>query len=122
MPEPQARPEPPSITCKLGALTPAQRARHAALVRELMGELPTATFESEHGYEFQYARKASTLAKLAEWIEFESQCCEFFSFDISIAPQNGPIRLKWYGTERAAKDIITTTVAPVNATVAKRLR
>lgn len=112
----------PSITCKLGALAPAQRARHSALVRELMGTLPVATSEVEYGYVFEYRRDPAILAKLAEWIALESQCCEFFTFSIAVAEQNGPIRLTWAGSEAAAKAIITTTVAPVNPSLTSRRR
>lgn len=98
------------IACNLGAFAPEQRARHAALVRELMVDLPTATGEIAHGYEFHYRRDDATLAKLVEWIGYESQCCGFFTFDLQVAPRNGPIRLRWHGDEPAARDIIKAAV------------
>lgn len=103
----------PSITCKLGALSAGQRARHAALVRALTCELPTAIAELEpgFGYEFVYQRDDATLAMLTEWMALESECCEFFAFEIAIAPQHGPVRLRWHGPDAAAKAIITTTMA-----------
>jgi hypothetical protein len=105
----------PSITCKLGALSPEKRARHGVLVRQLTRELPTASKELDYGFEFQYRHDAETLAKLTEWIGYESQCCEFFTFEIAVAPQNGPIRLRWYGSEAAAKAIIKAAVGELAA-------
>lgn len=121
-PQPPAQPSPietAAITCNLGLFTPAQRARHAALLRELMVDLPVARAELTHGYELHYRREAGTLAKLAEWIDYESQCCAFFTFDLQVAPRNGPIVLRWHGAEPAAKEIITAAIAgAANATTA----
>lgn len=115
-PQPPAQPSPvetAAITCQLGLFTPEQRARHAALLRELMVDLPAGRAELAHGYELHYRRDAGTLAKLAEWIDYESQCCAFFTFDLQVAPRNGPIVLRWHGAEPAAKDIITAAIAGV---------
>jgi hypothetical protein len=71
----------PTIACKLDALTPAERQRHADLLREL-GRMTTGTRETSDGYALTLRSDASDFQRVAEWISLERRCCPFLNFNL----------------------------------------
>lgn len=52
-----------------------------------------------NGYAFQFPSSDDIVAQLFQFVQQERQCCAFFQFDLSFAPQNGEIWLKLTGGE-----------------------
>jgi hypothetical protein len=71
----------PPIACKLGALSPAEREHHAALLQQL-GAMTEKTSETADGYVLHLRRDAAGFLKVAEWITLERRCCPFLNFDL----------------------------------------
>lgn len=66
--------------------------------------------ELENGYAFSFESTAQWGTALLEFVLFEKECCPFFSFELSFAPQHGPLTLRWTGPE-GAKDMLAPLVA-----------
>lgn len=58
-----------------------------------------ATRELADGYAFRFPGDADWVARLAEFIAFERACCQFFTFELTFAPELGPIWLSVRGGE-----------------------
>ena len=67
--------------CDLSALTPSQRQRHEALLRELFNGVK-GVHETPDGFSFEVLRSEERITRIVEWITLESLCCPFFSFRI----------------------------------------
>src|SRR6266513_1522334 len=70
----------------------------------------TEVQELENGYTFSFESTAQWSTALLEFILFEKECCSFFRFDLSFAPQHGPLTLSWTGPE-GAKEMLEPLVA-----------
>ena len=71
----------PPIACKLGALSPTERERHAALLQDL-GAMTERTSETADGYLLGLHADTTGFLKVAEWITLERRCCPFLNFDL----------------------------------------
>jgi hypothetical protein len=76
----------PRIACNLNIFTPAERARHRALIALLKAAFAEQT-ELPDGYGFRLSRETISLEQLAEWAALESKCCPFFDFQLELGPQ-----------------------------------
>jgi hypothetical protein len=83
------------LACELHALDARERARHAELTKVLLREV-AETVELAEGYAFRPDRASYALA--AEWIALESRCCPFFSFELALARNRGPLWLRLSGS------------------------
>ena len=99
-----------TYACRLDALTPDQRLRHQQLLAEMTASLPIAIAETPHGFELSYGLDGQTLLKLAEWIDYERQCCPFATFTASVLPEAQRIVLVWAGDDPRAKAIIAAAI------------
>ena len=86
----------PGIFCKLST----------AEMRERLGEIRTAFLtqvrgvdELETGYRYWFEKTPQRLSMLTEFIDFESQCCAFLQFDLSLAPEAKRVSLSLTGGE-----------------------
>ena len=68
--------------------------------------------ELEHGYRYWFEKSTERMVKLAEFIDFESQCCAFFHFDLSLAPGAERVSLSLTGPD-GAKDFLEFTMRSV---------
>jgi len=84
------------FACALHALSGSERARHRALTAELFAA-GVERRELADGYTFRLASRA--LSDVAEWIGFERRCCPFFTFDLEIARDGGPLSLAIRGSD-----------------------
>jgi hypothetical protein len=72
-------------------LTPAERAegdRLPALLRRAPERVELST-----GYRFRFDGEPGALARIADAVERERQCCRFFRFQIAVEPDMGSITL-----------------------------
>jgi hypothetical protein len=67
-----------TLACKLTA--PELQARKATVIRELR-DLVLVKEELPGGFLYQFAHTTETSGRVASFIETESLCCDFFSFE-----------------------------------------
>jgi len=82
------------LVCNLGALTPEQRTRHAAVTRRLLDHAQREDLDD--GYLFTVDRARLSVADLAEWVADESRCCPAVDFHVEL-PAFGPLTLRLDG-------------------------
>ena len=68
--------------------------------------------ELEHGFRYWFDKTPQQLDMLAKFIDFESECCAFFSFDLSLAPGAERISLSLTGPN-GAKEFLESTMTSV---------
>ncbi|HUB09593.1 MAG TPA: hypothetical protein VMB50_21490 [Myxococcales bacterium] len=93
---PVRAPSPERFYCKLGAFTPAERQRHAALGAKLKAAASMVR-ESETGYAFAMDPARISIPELAEWIDGERRCCPFFDLQLEIEPHGRGVWLRLGG-------------------------
>ncbi len=90
------------FACNLKALTPAERAHHIEVWKELfVGS--DAPRELTNGYAFQFPASHWMLA--AEWVSLERRCCPFFHFSLEQPRDSGPLQLSITGSDGVTKFI-----------------
>jgi hypothetical protein len=92
--QPQATKE-PVFACRLGALTPQERAHQKELTARLE-RATTRVTEDPEGYTFHYAASVPPSAVMA-WVENERKCCPFLRFTLDMSEDDGPTRLRDWG-------------------------
>jgi hypothetical protein len=58
-----------------------------------------ATRELADGVAFRFPGDGAWVARLAEFVAFERACCQFFTFELTFAPELGPVWLSLRGGE-----------------------
>jgi hypothetical protein len=84
-----------TLVCRLDALTPAERARSAALLHELRAAMVERA-ELGDGWAFRL-REGASLPGVAEWMALERRCCPFFRFQLDVDGDRGPVWLRLTG-------------------------
>ena len=81
------------------SLQPGELKRRAADL--LPGVVRTATTCASitGGYRFEFAPSAELLSALVGVVDAERQCCRFLRFQLTVEPNDGPIRLDVTGPE-----------------------
>lgn len=65
--------------------------------------------ELSDGYAFSFPADPAWANKLLEFILFEKECCPFFTFEMILEQQHGPLELRLRGPE-GVKDVLRNTV------------
>jgi len=81
-------------SCDLRALTKEERSEHAELGRQMRSGVEQQR-ELANGYAFRLP--ADRWLAVARWAELERKCCPFFAFELSAAPDRGPVWLRITG-------------------------
>jgi len=55
------------------------------------------------GYRFRFAASSEALAKIAEVVDAERQCCRFLRFQLTVEPDRGPLYLEVTGPAGTAE-------------------
>ncbi|SRR6266436_6892273 len=84
--------------CNVKALTKAERERYNQLTGKLV-QARTEIKELADGYAFRLKSEEVSLLDLGEWISAERKCCPFFSFEIEVQRDSGPLWLKLRGAD-----------------------
>lgn len=92
------------LTCKL---TSAEMQKRKATVLESLRKQITEKKELPNGYAFKFAGTDKMLDELTEFIKTERECCDFFTFNLSIGGDKNEIWLELTGAD-GVKDIIKT--------------
>jgi len=88
----------PALACVVGAISPAERAGHFALLKRLFGEavLERRNIASpEEGYAFRF--DADAFSDVSQFIRNERLCCPFLTFVVELSPRGGPLWLSLSG-------------------------
>lgn len=83
------------FACNINALTKSERAAHRELTRTLLATVEE-TRELRGGYAFRLPSQA--LPTAAQWVMLEGKCCPFFTFELEVARNNGPLWLHVTGS------------------------
>lgn len=90
---------PPSpIACRMDALTPAERARRAEVLAALTSRT-LGVVDTTEGMAFELRGDPETLALAGEFVGYESRCCPFLGFQLTVEAEGGPVRLALGGRE-----------------------
>jgi hypothetical protein len=87
----------PQLACVPGAIPMTKRLQHFALARTLLNRQATGRTDLLDGYAFRF--EADKLLELAQFIDNERKCCPFTTFELSVAPEAGPIWLRMTGPD-----------------------
>lgn len=90
------------FACNMNAMTKSERAAHQKLSRKLLDAVE-ARSELRNGYAFRLPSRAFMTA--AEWVSLERRCCPFFTFELELAADGGPVWLRVTGA-RGIKEFI----------------
>ena len=63
------------------------------------------TVSISNGYRYEFTANAGVLAKLADLVNLEHECCRFLTFRIIVEAGDAPIRLEVTGPPEAKKMI-----------------
>jgi hypothetical protein len=85
----------PVFACRIGALTPQERAQQKELTAQLERATTQVTEDTE-GYTFHYAPSLPP-SKVIAWVEKERKCCPFLRFTLDMSEDSGPSRLRVWG-------------------------
>ncbi len=86
----------------------AKRARRTEFGEKLAGYI-TKTVENETGFTAEFENGHA--AEIVEFVELERECCSFFSFTLSFAPNGGPTTLEISGPD-GAKEFLAEAFRP----------
>jgi hypothetical protein len=99
--------EPCPIACRMDALTPAERARRSDVLATLTART-LAVVDTSDGIAFELRGDPDTPALAGEFVAYESRCCPFIRFELSVEAEGGPVRLALGGRE-GVRDFLRAT-------------
>ena len=76
------------IACNINALDATQQERSATLAKQ-MNNATLQVQELPDGYKFLYP--SNLFLVVAEFVSLERQCCPFFTFQLTVAPDNNTL-------------------------------
>ena len=87
----------PIIGCVPSAIVAAARTAHFALAGELFLNRAEERATLTNGYAFRFP--PTSLEDVARFVANERKCCPFLSFEMTLAPESGPLWLRMTGPE-----------------------
>jgi hypothetical protein len=94
--------DPNDVKCKLSS--PELQKRKETVLAELKSVIQEQK-ELFNGYSFKFKGDDATVAKLKEFISFESKCCGFFTFELKKSEDKSNVWLNITGSSKAKKFI-----------------
>jgi len=91
------------LSCKL--TTPELQKRKETIIASLKRQIIEKK-ELKDGFAYKFQGADNVLDELIEFIKTERECCNFFTFSLSISGDKSEIRLELTGAD-GAKDFIT---------------
>ena len=95
-----------TFKCKL--TTPEFRERKATVIADLKSIMKRKK-ELKNGYAYKFSGSDDVIAKLNEFIKTEKECCDFFSFNLTISSDKSTAWLEITG-EKGVKEFINTEI------------
>lgn len=103
----------PVFACNMKALSTSDRQRLPKVMDQLAALGPKVS-DLPNGYRISFKDNHKALGPVAEWIVMESKCCSFFSFNIQIKPNGGPLTVDLFGP-KGAKEFIDEEIPELKA-------
>ena len=100
------KPKETTFKCKL--TSPELRERKATVIADLK-KMIIRKKELKDGYAYKFSGSDEVVAKLNEFIKTESECCDFFTFKITVNSNKSEAWLHITG-EKGVKDFIKTEI------------
>ena len=92
------------FACNMLALDAEGRRRHIAVMGQMRAAIKE-TQELSDGYALRFPSDQSTILLVAEFISRERLCCPFFTFELVVEKEDGPLWLRLRGREGVKKFI-----------------
>lgn len=93
-----------TLSCRL--TTPELQKRKETVIANLKQQILERK-ELENGYAFKFTGTDSMLDELMEFVKTERECCQFFTFGLSISGDKNAVWLELTGPDGAKEFIIT---------------
>lgn len=84
------------LACIPGAIPPAERPAHFALIARVFGDSALEKREIPNGYAFRFGPEA--FEEVARFVANERKCCPFLDFTLEISRDAGPLWLRLFGS------------------------
>ncbi len=95
------------VACKLNS---AEQVKRRASIRKELFSKSTKVQELSNGFEWTFPGQDELSAKLLEFVNFERDCCAFFTFSLTFSPDKKNIKLAITGE----KEILKSDFFPTN--------
>ena len=95
------------IACRMDALTRAERERRREVLA-ILTERTVAVVETADGIAFHLRADPDTPALGGEFVGYESRCCPFIRFELSVEADGGAVTLSLGGGE-GVRDFLRAT-------------
>jgi hypothetical protein len=92
------QPQDSPFTCDMTALDAEGREKHAVVTRELTDGIQEVR-ELPDGYALRFTPSHESILLVSEFIAREKLCCPFFSFELVVEKERGPVWLQLRGRE-----------------------
>lgn len=86
----------PVFVCNMLALNAEESARHIEVTKQLRA-ITKEDCELSDGYGFRFSSEQSNILLISEFIARERLCCPFFSFEMAVEPEEGPLWMRLHG-------------------------
>ena len=103
-PEQKKSAQKPVFACNMLALNVEERKRHVEVTKRLRAATKEE-LELPDGYGFRFSSDQPTILLVSEFIARERLCCPFFTFEMVVEPEDGPLWVRLRGAE-GVKDFI----------------
>lgn len=97
-----------TIACDFTAIPEDERERHAENAEAVFEAIETHK-ELAEGYAFKLPTETDIIGKTGSFIARERLCCPFFTFELTVEANEGPVWLKLTG-DQEVKQYIEDTV------------
>jgi hypothetical protein len=84
-----------AIACVPNAIPATERSDHFALAAKLFHELARERKDLPDGYAIRF--ESDAFEPVAHFVANECKCCPFMTFELSVAPESGPVWLRMTG-------------------------
>lgn len=99
--------DPSPIACRMDALAAPERARRSEVLAMLTGRTIEIA-DTADGMAFVLRHEPDTVALAGEFIGYESRCCPFVRFALTVEVDGGAVRLAMGGREGVAEFLRAT--------------
>ena len=94
----------PVFACNMLALNAEERKRHIEVTKRLRAAAKEVR-ELPDGYGFRFSSDQPAILLISEFIARERLCCPFFTFEMIVEPEDGPLWMRLRGAD-VVKDFI----------------
>jgi hypothetical protein len=91
-------PEKTTFACNMLALNAEERKRHLEVAKK-MRVATKEVRELPDGYGFRFSSDQPTILLVSEFIARERLCCPFFTFEMVVEPEEGPLWMRLRGAD-----------------------